>query len=111
MRKLVYKIYIPLLFSNLIACNPFDPLKESMHKCTEIDNIYYKPGRHKFQSPEYFRQAMKCPYTLTEIQADVPTMYIQSKFYDEYKKEYESYGLVYPYPREVGSAIMYPINY
>lgn len=107
-KKIIVKIFLMPL---LACCNPVDLIRERFDKCKTVLNIYYKPGRNSYENPEYFRKSERCPYTLTEISTDTPTVYIQAKFYDEYKKEYESWGLVYPYPRNVGSPVLYPIRY
>lgn len=71
-----------------------------MNECRGIQDIYYYPKGYK--TPEYFAENVECAYTLNPISKDLPTIYIKRKFYDDYKKEYESYGLVFPYPRRTG---------
>ena len=100
-------IYIFLLLG---ACNPISWLKEKANECHEVEDIYYFEEGYKTQS--YFTKTANCPYTLNPLPRYYPTRYIKRGDYDDYKEEYESYGLEFPYkPKRQGKeGVLYPIR-
>ena len=81
-------------------------MKDVAGRCRSVIDVHYYPG--DVYNENFFEKAMRCPYTLNRCKNECNTVYLNRKYYDEYKEEYEQWGIEYPYPKISSREIKYP---